>query len=87
MATMNISLPDVLRKFVDRQVAQAGYGTISDYVRDLIRQDQVRQAEARLADLIQEGLESGPARPVDRRYWAAKRAKLRASVSRRQGTR
>ena len=83
MTTMNISLPEALKEFVDRQVARARYGSVSDYVRDLIRQDQVRQAERHLADLIREGLESGPSRPVDARYWAVKRAKLRASALRR----
>lgn len=37
MGTMNISLPDSLREFVDEQVAQSGYGTSSEYVRELIR--------------------------------------------------
>jgi antitoxin ParD1/3/4 len=80
---MNISLPEALREFVDQQVARAGYGSVSDYVRELIRQDQERQAERHLAGLIREGLESGPARPVEARYWAAKRAKLRTAASRR----
>lgn len=83
MATMNISLPEPLKEFVDRQVARAGYGSVSDYVRDLIRQDQVRQAERHLSELVRAGLESGRSRPVDARYWAAKRATLRASRSRR----
>lgn len=85
MATMNISLPEALKEFVDRHVASAGYGSVSDYVRDLIRQDQVRQAERRLAELIRDGLESGAGRPADTRYWAVKRASLRASPSRRPG--
>ncbi len=43
MATMNISLPDSMKAFVDSHVAEAGYGTSSEYVRDLIRRDQERQ--------------------------------------------
>ena len=39
MSTMNISLPDSLKDFVDEQVAQRGYGTSSEYVRELIRKD------------------------------------------------
>jgi len=42
MSTINISLPDVLKDFVDRQVRTAGYGTSSEYVRELIRRDQER---------------------------------------------
>ena len=43
MSTMNISLPDTLKSFVDEQVSQRGYGTSSEYVRELIRKDQGRQ--------------------------------------------
>ena len=42
MGTMNISLPDTLRDFVDGQVSKGGYGTSSEYVRELIRRDQDR---------------------------------------------
>ena len=42
MTTMNISLPDTLKAFVDEQVHQRGYGTSSEYVRELIRKDQDR---------------------------------------------
>ena len=42
MSTMNISLPDALRDFVEEHVARAGYGTSSEYVRELIRRDQER---------------------------------------------
>ena len=42
MSTMNISLPDNLKSFVDEQVSQRGYGTSSEYVRDLIRRDKER---------------------------------------------
>jgi antitoxin ParD1/3/4 len=70
---MNISLPDVMKEFIDTQVQERGYSTSSEYVRDLIRNDQVRQAEQRLAALILEGLESGPAIPVNEAYWNSKR--------------
>ena len=43
MGTMNISLPDSMREFVDKQVSARGYGTSSEYVRELIRKDQDRQ--------------------------------------------
>ena len=43
MGTMNISLPDALKSFVDQQVASRGYGTSSEYVRELIRRDRDRQ--------------------------------------------
>jgi len=60
MATMNISLPDQLRAFVEEQVATGRFANASDYVRDLIRDDQERaKGLAELQELIREGLESG----------------------------
>lgn len=66
MATMNISLTDPLKQFVDEEVREGGYSSTSDYVRDLIRQRQRQRskAEALLRQLIAEGLASGPAVPV-----------------------
>ena len=40
MTTMNVSLPDELKDFVDDRVDQSGYGSTSEYVRDLIRRDR-----------------------------------------------
>jgi len=76
MTTMNVSLPDSLKRFVDQCVENGGYGSSSEYVRELIRQDQVRRAEQRLTDLLRQGLESGVAAPVDADYWAERRARL-----------
>jgi antitoxin ParD1/3/4 len=66
MTTMNISLPDALKSFVDEQVTQRGYGTSSEYVRELIRKDQDR---ARLRGLLLQGAESAPGKPVDNTYF------------------
>ena len=55
MSTMNISLPDTLKSFVDNQVSQGGYGTSSEYVRELIRKDQDR---LRVRKLLLIGAES-----------------------------
>ena len=66
MTTMNISLPDALKSFVDEQVTQRGYGTSSEYVRELIRKDQDR---TRLRGLLLQGAESAPGKPVDKMYF------------------
>ncbi|MCX5857960.1 MAG: type II toxin-antitoxin system ParD family antitoxin [Deltaproteobacteria bacterium] len=58
MSTMNISLPDTLKSFVDEQVSQRGYGTSSEYVRELIRRDQDR---LQLRKLLLAGASSAPA--------------------------
>jgi len=81
MTTMNISLPNVMKEFIDTQVQERGYSTSSEYVRDLIRNDQVRQAEQRLAALILEGMESGPGIPVNEAYWNSKRDALKQRLS------
>jgi antitoxin ParD1/3/4 len=74
MSTMNISLPESLKNFVDEQVAERGYGTSSEYVRELIRKDQDRQ---RLRGMLLEGLASAPAGPADREYFEGLRRRIR----------
>ncbi len=60
MATMNISLPDRMKSWVEEQTRDGRYGNASDYVRDLIRRDQERRDQiAMLQSLIDEGLASG----------------------------
>jgi antitoxin ParD1/3/4 len=66
MSTMNISLPDSLRTYVDEQVRSRGYGTSSEYVRGLIRQDQDRP---RLRSLLLEGAVSAPGATANRAYF------------------
>ncbi len=66
MATMNVSLPDVMKAWVERQAEDGLYGNASDYIRDLIRKDQQRrEAIATLQAAITEGLESGTSVPFD----------------------
>ena len=74
MSTMNISLPDALRSFVDEQVIGRGYGTSSEYVRDLIRNDQARQ---RVRGLLLEGAASAATAPADRSYFDGLRERVR----------
>ncbi len=58
MLTMNISLPDPLKEFVDAQIASGRYSSVSEYIRALIREDEKRNAEERLEALLLEGLAS-----------------------------
>jgi antitoxin ParD1/3/4 len=76
MTTMNISLPENLKGFIDTQVQAGGYSTSSEYIRELIRADQKKKLEQRLHSLLLEGLESGEPIPVDAAYWEAKRRQL-----------
>ena len=65
MATMNVSLPDPMKLWVEQQAQSGRYSNTSDYVRDLIRRDQERAAGiAELQSHITEGLESGKSVPI-----------------------
>jgi antitoxin ParD1/3/4 len=57
LQTMNISLPEPLKDFVDHQIAEGRYSSVSEYIRELIRSDEKRRAEERLTSLLVEGLE------------------------------
>jgi len=74
MSTMNISLPDSLKAFVEEQVAERGYSTNSEYVREVIRKEQQRQS---LRSLLLEGAASPASAPVDSAYFAALRDRVR----------
>lgn len=73
---MNISLPRALKSFVEEQVASRGYGTTSEYVRELIRGDQERQ---QLRGLLLDGATSAPTSAVDEAHFD----RLRDSVRKR----
>ncbi len=77
MSTMNISLPDTLKTFVDEQVEQRGYGTSSEYVRELIRKDQDR---LQLRGLLLAGAASAPTAPADSAYFEGLRGRVRKAV-------
>lgn len=74
MSTMNISLPDSMKSFVDEQVAGRGFGTSSEYVRELIRKDQDR---LQLRGLLLAGGASAAGAPADTAYFAALRERVR----------
>ncbi|WP_417834386.1 type II toxin-antitoxin system ParD family antitoxin [Thalassospira xiamenensis] len=60
MATMNVSLPDLMKDWVEAQAETGKYSNASDYVRDLIRRDQERaEKRALMQKMIREGIESG----------------------------
>lgn len=66
MATMNISLPDPMRDWVESQIKTGQYANNSDYMRDLIRKDQQRTEKLKiLQEAITKGLESDSAGELD----------------------
>ncbi len=76
MSTMNVSLPDELKAYVDDQVGEGGYGSTSEYVRDLIRRDKDRQ---QLRRALLDGAASAPGPIADLSYFEALRRRIRTA--------
>jgi antitoxin ParD1/3/4 len=80
MATMNVSLPDPMKEWVEAQTRTGRYSNASDYVRDLIRRDQERSDMlAELQRLVTEGLDSGVSDRTKEDILQAARERLAAS--------
>ena len=77
MSTMNISLPETMKSFVDEQVSRRGYGTSSEYVCDLIRRDQDRM---QLRGLLLSGAASAPDAVADQTYFNDLRDRVRRNA-------
>jgi antitoxin ParD1/3/4 len=73
MSTMNISLPEELKSFVDGRLQADGYGTSSEYMRELIRRDRDR---VQFREMLMEGARSGAYGPADTAYFASLRKKI-----------
>ena len=72
MVTMNISLPDPMKTWVETQTKEGRFSNVSDYMRELIRRDQTRQAAlAEVQAMVDAGLNSGPTQPFDMQTFIA----------------
>lgn len=69
MQTVNISLPDDVKEFAENQVGSGRYRSVSEYVRDLILDDEKRRAQERLEASLMEGIESGEATDFTEQDW------------------
>jgi antitoxin ParD1/3/4 len=76
MTTMNVSLPDELRSFVDTQVNEGNYGSTSEYVRELIRHDFDRR---QLRAALLEGARGPITTNADAAYFATLRNRALAA--------
>ncbi len=83
MQSMNISLPDPLKQFVDSQVAQGRYSSTSEYMRELIRADERLKAEELLEAKLLEGL-SSPETEFNSAEWAEIRKKALVIIESRK---
>jgi antitoxin ParD1/3/4 len=78
MSTTSIPLPDSLKSFVHEHVSARGFGTSSEYVRELIRKDQDRQ---RLRALLLAGAASAPGSPANAAYFEGQRDRVRRAAT------
>ena len=83
MTSLNISLPTELKEFIEEMIASGGYGTASEYVRELIREARKRAAEEKLEALLLEGLNSGEPIEVTPQFWEDLRRDLRKRLAKK----
>lgn len=85
METMNIALPQAMKQFVQDQVKQGGYSSVSEYIRDLIRSDQKGKAREALEAEILRGLDSATLSSMSSQDWSEIREEVaKRSRNRRQ---
>ena len=80
MTTMNISLPDEMKAFIEAQMVTEGYASASEYLRTLIRDVQKRRAKQELEAKLLEGLQ-GPAVEMTREDWESIRREANEGLS------
>ena len=77
---MNISLPDDLKSFVDHRIQSEGYGSSSEYMRELIRRDRDR---TQFRQYLLDGVSAKPLGRMDSNYFASLRKTLSARPKKR----
>jgi antitoxin ParD1/3/4 len=78
MDTTDIRLSPDSSQYVQEQIASGRFESPSDVVNEAIRQARVREAKQKLAELLQEGLDSGPPIEVNEAWWQSRRAEILA---------
>jgi antitoxin ParD1/3/4 len=69
MTKVQVSLPEPLKQFIDRLVAEGTFKDSSDYLRTLIDRDRQAREKTRIEALLIEGLDSGPSSPMTPDDW------------------
>lgn len=73
MATVNVTIPEELKAFIETQVVEEGYASASEYLLTLIREAQKSRAKEQLEAMLQEAIDSGPPEPLTKQDWAEMR--------------
>ena len=82
MTTLNISLPYNLREWIDARIKKGDYSSASDYMRDLIRNDQKKYVH--LDEVLLEGINSGDSSEVTPAFWEKKHHQLKSRLNSRK---
>ena len=77
MTTITISLPDSLKAFIDRQLANKGHGNVSEYLSSLLQEAQRAEEDARLEALLLEGLAEGADIALTPEFWKELKSEAR----------
>ena len=76
MASLNVQMPDPIREYVDERAKEGNFGTPTEYIRHLVREDQKAREKELLEKMLLEGLNSGEPIPITEEYWEEKRKEL-----------
>ena len=87
MQTMNISLPDPMKQYVEEQVTVGDYSSASEYMRELVRADQKRNAREQLEQTLLESLAEGEAQEATPEFWSTLRSELIKRTKAERGAR
>jgi len=82
MTTITISIPESMKEYIEREISRGSYGTVSEYFRSLVRENQRQKSQERLEELLLEGLQS-EAREMTKEDWNDIRRQLRERQSKR----
>lgn len=81
MTTINISLPDTMKTFIDNRIAEDGYSTPSEYLHELVRQDQQRKEQKRLEAVLLERLQGDDWQEMSQADWELLQQELKVRLA------
>lgn len=81
---MNVSLPASMKAWVDEQVVEGGYGTASEYIRQLLREERIRRIREEINANLRRAIDSGEPIPVTPEYWEEIRRETRRRLAARR---
>jgi antitoxin ParD1/3/4 len=81
---MTISLPEDMKAFIEQRIKGGSYSSVSEFIRQLVREEQKRAEQEKLERMLIEGIESGPPIRANDKYWDDLRKRVEARVAARK---